>query len=205
MKWLKYALIFLIPLVILLFSFRVYVFDDDYYNQEFVNYDVISNFPLVDSALSNLFNFFQEGEELNFEIFSEREILHLNDVKNIILKILLILNILFILTFSIIAYFMYNKDYHSISFAFIIGGILSLVLSLSIIILSFFSFESFFIRFHELFFSNNLWLLPSDSTLIRMFSQTFFYNITKRIILNSVFLSCFIIVLGVGARYIKEK
>ena len=205
MKALKISLALLIPLIILLFSFRVYVFDDDYYNNQFVNYDVISNFGKVDLALDNLFDFFQEGTELDDTIFSEREILHLQDVKSLILNILLILNLLFIIAFIMLGYMMYKKDYSAISFSFILGGSIALAITLAIIIISSLSFENMFVSFHQMAFSNDFWLLPTDSSLIKMFNPMFFFNITRKILLNSVFLSLFVVGIGIGAKYMKVE
>jgi len=59
-----------------------------------------------------------------------------------------------------------------------------------------YNFTSFWIRFHQLLFSNDLWLLsPDESNLIKMVPEEFFISLITTIILHILvlFVSLFVL------------
>ncbi len=69
------------------------------------------------------------------------------------------------------------------------------------------NFNTYFIKFHLIFFNNDLWLLnPNEDMLINMYPSQFFVDITIIIFMTIVILSCFIIfVFHKLPKYIKNK
>lgn len=175
---------FVLPFVILLLATNLLIFDLDFYKQEMPNYIQYG------AQVTNLLGYFQ-GSYLEIQYYSEKEISHLKDVRNLIwLSWALVL----ILCIPMIYSFVKDKKEH-IRKQMIYGGIYSLILTI-LFSLTLFSFSSSFIAFHEIFFSNNNWLLPASSTLIQMFPQEFFLQSTMQIVLYSTIFSLLCIVLG---------
>lgn len=171
---------FLIPLFIILLSLNLIIFDKDFYEKESPKFN--------EQEVSNLQNYFI-SKNLNSTNYSEEEVLHLKDVRNLIL-ISLIINI--ILLVLIIIFSFQTKN---LSKEFIYGGIYSIIL-IFILSLTLISFSDSFITFHKLLFTNNYWLLPENSTLIQMFPETFFNEALKQILFNSVIFSLGSVAIG---------
>ena len=67
-------------------------------------------------------------------------------------------------------------------------------------------FNTFWVNFHRLFFTNDLWMLdPANSRMIRMYQESFFFDMVTGILL--LFLSIFIglLVASVIILYIKRR
>jgi len=163
---------FTIPIIILLLSLNIIIFNIDFYEKE-SNYD--------QSEIKNLLNYFTSSE-LKTE-YSIEEIIHLKDVRNLIW-----LSWGLIILLSITLFFSSTKD-------LLYGGIISLIITFFLPII-FLSFENSFILFHKLLFTNNYWLLPSSSKLIQMLPEKFFIESAKQLIFNNLILSLFTIILG---------
>lgn len=194
----KRLLFILIPFLIILFSFNFLIYDYNFYSETFDNN---LNESFVKENTLNLFDYFQGKGELNNN-FNEKEKLHLEDVKVLINKFLFIFYILsFIFIFSLI-YLLYKKDFKTISFNFITGGCLTLLI---ILIFYLFDFSNLFYNFHLLMFSNDLWLLnPETDLLINIFTESFFFNFFKRIILNSSIISSILILIGILIKNVRS-
>jgi len=69
----------------------------------------------------------------------------------------------------------------------ITGGGLLTILLIALSFLALTNFESTFTKFHEIMFTNNLWLLnPATDKLIVMYPENFFYEATQNIIVRSL-------------------
>lgn len=83
----------------------------------------------------------------------------------------------------------------------------SLFIGLFFLMLSFWAsidFTNFWISFHELFFTNDLWLLnPMTDLMIQMFPETFFFDMVIQIIV--VFFATFSILLILSFLVRKNK
>lgn len=120
------------------------------------------------------------------EVFGEREKLHMVDVKDLFVKAIFLRNIsiIFVLI-AFIAIFHFNKKmlinvFFSIKYVF--GLLIMLILVLSSLL--YFNFNKYFTIFHEMFFSNDLWLLnPATDVLINMVPEIFFFTTALLIIL----------------------
>ncbi|MBU2633894.1 MAG: DUF1461 domain-containing protein [Nanoarchaeota archaeon] len=193
----KKILIIILIFLIILLNFKLLVFNDKFYDKEFMKNNMDSN--LLEENKEKLFDYFK-GENLDTDFFNEKEKLHLVDVKNLIQKTFILLYIVLIVFVLLLFYLIYNKKYLVIGDSFIFSGIITMGF---LIILSLFSFSSLFYKFHLLFFKNNLWLLdPLTDNLIKMFPEWFFYDFFKRLVLNSFFTSLFLIIIGGIIKYV---
>jgi len=194
---LKYLLFIIVPFLIILFNFNFLVYDYNFYEKQFDN-DLNETF--VKENTLNLFDYFKGNSELN-DNFNEKEKLHLEDVKVLINNFLLIFYILSFVFVGSLIYLFHKKDFKTIRFNFIVGGCLTLLF----LLLFLFDFSSLFHNFHLLMFSNDLWLLnPETDLLITIFTESFFFNFFKRIILNSSIISSILILIGILIKNVRS-
>ena len=167
----------LIPFFILLLSINLLIFDQDFYKQEMPQYEIYKE------QQENLLNYFQ-GAELEGP-YSEKERLHMKDVRNLIWSSWILILILIITI-------VYTKNPKKELYK---GGIYTIILTI-LLSLTLLSFSTSFTIFHKLLFTNNLWLLPANSLLIQMFPERFFIQSTKQILLYTFILSLLAIILA---------
>ena len=116
------------------------------------------------------------------QVFNEREIVHMDDVKVLFDKGILIRNLCGILAAGI-GVFLWKRSkqtlYRYMKFSSI--GFLSIGTILAILFIS--NFNKYFNLFHEIFFNNDYWILdPNDSVLINMVNLEFFSKIAGLIL-----------------------
>jgi integral membrane protein (TIGR01906 family) len=109
----------------------------------------------------------EKGSNLN-NFFSEEEILHMIDVKKIMRFVLILLIFALITTFALLKKIRIRIVANSLIFSFILMSIIGTIL--------YFNFDRSFYIFHRILFRNQYWLLPENTTLIRMFPEGFFYD-----------------------------
>ena len=136
-------------------------------------------------------------DQRNVPLFSSKEILHMRDVKQILLKVYLLqeLTILFI-SIYIISIFLWSKErpisdfFTDLFLAGVIGNFLLIFLG----ILLTFSFDRYFVYFHELAFSNDFWLLdPRKDALVQIYPIEFWNYIVIALITIIVIIHCIMI------------
>ncbi|MBF0713955.1 DUF1461 domain-containing protein, partial [Gemella sp. GH3] len=157
----------------------------------------------------NLLDYLKGNGSLDANWFTKKDILHMIDVKNIYstsFYFTTVITILFLLSTFILLFL--DKHYlpnitkkFKLSFAIFIVVLLSITLIVSI------NFNYFWIKFHEVIFTNDLWLLsPEESNLIKMFSENFFYSlVTKIIIIILVIFSSLAIINFILTKKLKIK
>ena len=148
---------------------------------------------------SNLLDYLNGKAELNTSWFSEKDILHMKDVKILysvsfytmifFIAIFIISTILIIFLYKNCTMFYITRTFNKTLLAFIV---------LIIVLASIISYKvnSFWIRFHQVLFSNDLWLLsPDESNLIKMVPEEFFISLITTIILHILilFVSLFVL------------
>ena len=129
-----------------------------------------------------------DGEEREF--FNDREKAHMVDVKNLFIGGLWIRRIAFLVFVLSIAFLIRSKtDWKKIlpkSFLIGLGVFIGITAGAGLLFMS--DFNKYFFWFHEIFFSNDLWLLnPETDLLIRMLPEGFFLDMVARI--GIIFLS----------------
>ena len=158
-----------------------------------------SNDELINNT-SNLLDYLNSKAELNTSWFTEKDILHMKDVKTLynvsfytmifFIAVFIISTILIMVLYKNHTMFYITRTFNKTLLAFIVSIIvLSGIIS--------YNFNLFWIKFHQLLFSNDLWLLsPDESNLIKMVPEEFFISLITTIILHILLLFIALFVLN---------
>ncbi len=183
----KVILTILIPItLILLFTLSI-AFSKNYFMSEFARLrpEIELNIdPKFIRYAAKVIPEYLMGKRDNLEIpgfknfFNEKEILHMEDVKNIF-KYIVYISIIF----SILIFILIKKE--DLPYIFLYSLIPIGIFILTVFI---FSFDKSFTIFHEIFFKNELWLLdPEKDRLIVLMPIEFFIRSFTRIIYFTIF------------------
>ncbi len=121
------------------------------------------------------------------DFYTAREVQHMKDVKKLfdVGKQIVYISIF---AFTAICYYLYKKGKllltlkNSVYFNWVFV-IVTFILSF----VTYINFNYFFIKFHKLFFNNDLWILdPSKDMMINMYTLDFFINISRKIFITFV-------------------
>ena len=119
----------------------------------------------------------KEGKK--FDIFNEKELVHLTDVKKLIqLDYVTQVTALAILFVCCLALLIGGKKRWPILVTGLLwGSIVTLGLMILLALWGVFGFEQLFILFHQISFTNEFWILdPSKDYLLMLFPEGFFYD-----------------------------
>ena len=171
-------------------------FNLDFYKNFYLRENLAPSINTTDDELinntTNLLEYLTNKAELNTTWFSEKDILHMKDVRilyNVSFNLMIFFIIIFILSTILIAliYKNYTMFYITKTFNKTLLAFILLVIVLAGIIS--YNFTSFWIKFHQLLFANDLWLLsPEESNLIKMVPEQFFISLITTIILHILIL-----------------
>ncbi len=139
------------------------------------------------------------------EVFGDREQAHMVDVKNMAVGIHILRNIgfLFVLLLIIGTIWKNKKLFIKMmgSIKYVFGATSAMILAIGGLLLS--DFNKYFTLFHELFFTNDLWLLdPETDILINMVPEIFFFRTAMLVIVVFAVLTTATLV---GAKVSKHK
>ncbi len=197
-----FVIIFVIsvPIVLLLTDVQLVAYNRGYYREEYIKYSIPEHIgmdmpQLMDSTEKLLMYLEGKREDLDFkacfrkgeeEFFSQRDKDHMVDVKELFVKGKLIRDISLIYIIIVIFLLFRRRPLrqgmrklarYSIAAAF--TGIIPVI---ALIILMNIDFYKYFTIFHEIFFSNELWLLdPAADRLVNIFPQEFFTDMALSI------------------------
>ena len=164
------------------------------YKYGFDKYDVSQTTGLAESELekaaSGLISYFNSDEEYitltvikgdkPFELFSQREVAHLKDVKGLIWLDYWVLlgTLIYVLAYAGVSLLWRRRRYWRRLVWGVIGGSgLTLIVMLALGLGTLFNFEQLFLQFHLISFTNELWKLdPTRDYLIMLFPQGFWYD-----------------------------
>ncbi|MBM2831389.1 MAG: integral rane protein [Dehalococcoidia bacterium] len=122
----------------------------------------------------------KDGRE--FELFNEREKVHLRDVKELIQfgRRLRLGLLAYVLLFVVLARWWGGRGFgRALARAGLFGAGLTLALIFAFGLVTLVGFDWLFLQFHLLSFSNEFWMLdPATDYLIRLVPQGFFYDAT---------------------------
>jgi len=161
------------------------------YTYGFDKYDVGETTGLEEAELGKVSDglraYFNSGEEdislsvfkdsETFEVFNEREVGHLKDVKGLfrLVYALLLGTGVYALVYAGVSIFWWRD--RRLFWGLIGGGGLTLVLMLAIGLAAAINFDWLFLNFHLLSFTNDLWMLdPSTDYLIMLFPRGFWFD-----------------------------
>lgn len=162
------------------------------YTYGFDKYDVGETTGLegaeLEKVAAGLRGYFNSGEENidlivlkdgePFEVFNEREVGHLRDVKGLfrLVYILLLGTGIYALVYAGVSIFWW-RDRRRLYRGLIGGGGLTLVFMLAIGLAAAINFDWLFLNFHLISFANDLWMLdPSTDYLIMLFPRGFWFD-----------------------------
>ncbi|WKY45931.1 TIGR01906 family membrane protein [Eubacteriaceae bacterium ES2] len=216
-----------LPFFIFVSIIEMAVSDKHFYMYQMDKNDVIENTeiypPDVDSVISEIIAYLNDDRD-SFDIlarvappdaknvtelthlFNDKEITHMTDVKNLYQNVLSIRDFSIILILFSFLYLL-KIDQKQIIYS-LFGGSVFYILLLGLIGIFFaVDFQNSFIKFHQLFFSNELWVMdPATDLLISIVPEPFFIALIRRIIVNiSVFLSGLACITGILLYKIKIR
>lgn len=145
---------------------------------------------------------FVDGEAREF--FNEREKAHMVDVQNLFIGGLWIRRgAILVLIIAVAILWKTEADWKRIlpkAFLISIGSFIAITIGAGLLFMT--DFTKYFTLFHELFFTNDLWLLdPATDLLIRMLPEGFFMDMVVRI--GIIFLILMAIVLIISIAMLK--
>ncbi|OGH10865.1 MAG: hypothetical protein A2684_00980 [Candidatus Levybacteria bacterium RIFCSPHIGHO2_01_FULL_36_15b] len=184
MKALSYFIIILFTPTLILLNYRFLVFNQNFYEKEYALLSVYQKFEnrqLVNDQSSNLIKYLCCNKPLNTQFYTQREILHLADVKNLIL-LTNSLTIIFLSTLILSScYLLFKKQLKTLLKTYQAASIIAVAIIFILYLSSRINFSLFFTNFHYLSFRNDYWLLSEDSSLIKLFPQKFFADFANRV------------------------
>ena len=179
----KIPVIISVFLLLLLIPVNLFSFNNDFYFSKFEENNLYEKFEEdINLEFERVLDYLVKGNNIEGEFFNSKEKEHLEDVRGlyIISWVLIIISLIVL----VISYFILRKKEFLDSLRK--GGIVTLVFIVVLGLLVLFDFNSVFTKFHEIFFSNNLWLLnPETDNLIKLLPINVFVDIMKRILLLS--------------------
>jgi integral membrane protein (TIGR01906 family) len=119
--------------------------------------------------------------DLTFEngapLYDERELRHMEDVKVVTraaFRFHIILGIAY--AAAILALAWRSETRHALRWGLFSGGIFTVMLIITLVILMFANWDFFFDGFHGIFFEGDTWLFRTSDTLIRLFPEQFWFD-----------------------------
>ena len=138
----------------------------------------------------------QPGKEV-FNLFNQKEIDHMVDVKNLIKTTILFERVGLTLLIIFFMFYLFKEGYVSfyenlkriMLLSFLIWGILLFLIVFGMIV----DFNYTFTLFHKIMFTNDLWILdPNSDFLIMIYPQRFFLEISAAIIILFILINIII-------------
>ncbi len=142
-----------------------------------------------------------------FELFNQREVAHLRDVKGLVWLDyrLLLSTLIYVLAYGGVSLLWRRKIYwRRLAWGTVAGGSLTLALMLALGVGMLLNFDQLFLQFHLISFANELWLLdPSRDYLIMLFPQGFWYD--AALLCGGITAGLAVILGGVAGIYLRRK
>lgn len=208
----------LLVIALLLACVFAFAFDADFYKDEYAKlgsaqYVGVSEEDLF-GATDTLLDYLEGGRdnldyktEQGDEFFNQKEKLHMADVKNLYNMALGIAWSFFLVGAALLAVIFAKKRKNAVL------PVLKGYNTAGAIVLGFFAFvavyaavdfNTFWVNFHLMFFTNDLWMLdPATDRLIRMYETQFFFDLVFYILV--LFLSIFIGTFAAAKIYLRSK
>ena len=197
----------LTPVILLVFSFTSTVFNEGFYKNEFLKYNVYAHLADYDiEKINKEVLFYLKSQENNGIIsnsfFNSREKQHLLDVKKLIAKLL------FVYKFSIFLFFLlflglcflFNFKFRKILEKFLLslffGSLLLFTVCIFLLLLWNSDFHFAFNAFHESFFRTGTFSFDPDfEKIVVLYPENLFFDALSRILLEAILSSAIIIFL----------
>jgi len=192
----KWLFILCLPVLLLTASIGWAVNSLWLYQYGFEKYSVSQTTGLAEAELEKaargLINYFNSDEEYinlavvkddqSFELFNQREVTHLKDVKDLIWLGYWVLlgTVIYTLTYAAVSLLRRRKRYwRRLAWGVVGGGSVTLAMMLALGLGTLLGFDQLFLQFHLISFTNPFWQLdPTKDYLIMLFPQGFWYDAT---------------------------
>ncbi len=177
----------LLSLVIFYTSVEYIAYSDNFYKRQYESYNLSEETGLEMSEIMEITNEIQsflKSEREDFYIedsngvsyFNQQEHIHMVDVQNLFSLGKTLRNI-FAFILLLFGIYLFFKNKHKLYTFLKYTPLVNLCIIGSIFILSILNFNMMFTLFHEVLFTNDLWLFnPNTSFLITIFPESFFVN-----------------------------
>ena len=214
----KWLFILCLPILLLTTSIGWAVNSHRLYKYGFEKYDISQTTGIteveLEEAASGLISYFNSGE-VNisltvikdgepFELFSQREVIHLRDVKGLIWLDYWVLlgTLIYVLSYTGVSLFRRRGKYwRRLAWGVVSGSSITLALMLAMGLGILVNFDQLFYQFHLFSFTNELWQLdPTRDYLIMLFPGGFWYD--AAIFCALVTVSLAVILGGVAGGYL---
>ncbi len=214
----RWLFILCLPALLLTASIGIAVNSQWLYEYGFDKYNISQVTGLADSELekaaSGLIDYFNSGEEFidttvikdgqPFTLFNQKEGAHLKDVKGLIQLdywVLLGAGIYAVVYAAVSLSWLTRECRRKLAVSIINGSGLTLGLMLLLGLMALLDFDRFFLQFHLISFTNDLWQLdPTKDYLIMLFPQGFWYDATLFFAVLTLVLA--VILAGVAGGYL---
>lgn len=179
---------FSLPITIVLTNLLALTFSDAIYKSFFQNSEEIH-------LALNVVNYLRVGIGLDPDYFSPQAITHMADVKNLFNAAKAANALILFLLFATALYLTSKKKFKQLKRGILLGTVINILAILSVFILSVLNFDFAFVLFHKIFFRNDIWLFPSDDTLVNLFSLNFFIFFVQKLTVNILLTLLIILIL----------
>jgi len=216
----KWLFILCLPLLLLTASIGWVANSLWLYKDGFEKYNVSQPTGLAEAELekaaSGLISYFNSDDEYisltvmkdgePFELFNQREVIHLKDVKGLIwLDYRLFLGtLIYVLAYAGVSLFWRKREYWRRLAWGVVGGssiTLGIIVALGIVSMLV-DFREAFTQFHFLAFTNELWMLdPTKDYMIMLFPEGFWYDVT--LLCGGITAGLAVILGGVAGVYLR--
>src|SRR3989344_1240714 len=176
---------------LLTFTINIIGFNYLIHKYEFKKLNVYSEFQdksIVDKQSLNIIKNIYLNTNPDSTFLSKEEIIHIKDVKNLVLLSLTIL----IVSLALLIFILF-KNKSEIKSLLFTSSLVNIIILILIALPFLINFSSSFTVFHEIFYTNDYWLISSDSDIIKIYPEQFFIDLGIYILITDLIISSLII------------
>ena len=212
-----------VPLFLIGSSVAWAVNDPGLYRRGFEKYNISAYSGITDEDLvrvgADLRRYFNSSQEpfkvvapvfgMERELYNEREIHHMRDVKGLVRGVYWVAatTLVFLLVVSGAGFFLWRSEFGGqLARLGLYGGTLTLSLILAVGLFALVGFDSLFLVFHQVSFTNDLWQLdPRTDYLLIMFPQGFWFDATMRVALTTTIGAVLLVLVSGGHLWLFRR
>ena len=181
----------LLFLFLLTFTINIIGFNYLIHKYEFKKLNVYSEFQdksIVDKQSLNIIKNIYLNTNPDSTFLSKEEVIHIKDVRNLVLLSLTIL----IVSLALLIFILF-KNKSKIKSLLFTSSLVNIIILILIALPFLINFSSSFTVFHEIFYTNDYWLISSDSDIIKIYPEQFFIDLGIYILITDLIISSLII------------
>jgi len=181
----------LLFLFLLTFTINIIGFNYFIHKYEFKKLNVYSEFQdksIVDKQSLNILKNIYLNTNPDSTFLSKEEVIHIKDVRNLVLLSLTIL----IVSLALLIFILF-KNKSKIKSLLFTSSLVNIIILILIALPFLINFSSSFTVFHEIFYTNDYWLISSDSDIIKIYPEQFFIDLGIYILITDLIISSLII------------